>query len=404
MKAIFSPSRASGTVAAPPSKSMSHRLLLAAGMAKGRSVIRGIASSEDVEATIDCLRALGVAVDFRSEERVAVVNGIDFRTATPKVPLFCRESGSTLRFFLPPALLSGKSVTLSGAASLLRRPMDVYENYCRENGISFIKNETSITVSGTPTAGKITLPGSISSQFISGFLFMLPLLPEESLLTILPPIESRSYIDLTISALKEFGIAVEWKDEKTLRIPGNQEYFPHECTVEGDYSNAAFLEAYNLFRGDVEVLGLSPESLQGDKIYKRYFKLVKLGAPALHIGDCPDLGPILIALAAALNGAVFSGTRRLRIKESDRADAMACELRKMGASVSVYDDSVAIYPLHLHSPKEPLSGHNDHRIVMALSVLLSLTGGEIEGAEAVTKSYPDFFADIKKLGIEVTLV
>ncbi len=403
MKATILPSRATGSVIAPPSKSMSHRLLLAAGMAGGESVIHSLAPSEDVEATIDCLRALGVTVDFRKEERIAYVRGIDFRHASPSVPLSCRESGSTLRFFLPPALLTGKSVTLTGAASLLRRPMNVYEDFCRDQGIRFEKDEQSITVCGLPASGKYILPGNISSQFISGFLFALPLLEGDSFLTVLPPIESRSYIDLTVSALREFGITVDWKDEKTLFIPGNQRYVPHECTVEGDYSNAAFLEAFNLLHGDVHVSGLSKESLQGDKIYRKYYELVKIGAPALHIGDCPDLGPILFSLAAACNGAVFSGTRRLRIKESDRAQAMASELRKMGISVSVYDDSVAIYPVNLHAPSEPLCGHNDHRIVMALTVLLSVTGGEILGAEAVSKSYPEFFTDIQKLGIEAIL-
>ena len=172
--------------------------------------------------------------------------------------------------------------------------------------------------------------------------------------------------------------------------------------MEGDYSNAAFLEALNLFSGEVTVKGLAEKSLQGDKIYRQYFPMLEVGVPTLHIGDCPDLGPILFAIAAAKNGGVFSGTRRLRIKESDRAAAMASELRKFGATVTLYDDSVVVFPGSFHAPTEPLLGHNDHRIVMALSVLLSFVGGTIRGAEAIRKSYPTFFHDITKLGICVT--
>jgi 3-phosphoshikimate 1-carboxyvinyltransferase len=158
----------------------------------------------------------------------------------------------------------------------------------------------------------------------------------------------------------------------------------------------------NLFSGEVTVKGLEEDSLQGDKIYRQYFPTLDIGVPTLHIGDCPDLGPILFAIAAAKNGGVFSGTRRLRIKESDRAAAMAEELRKFGVAVTVYDDSVVVFPAEFHAPSEPLYGHNDHRIVMSLAVLLTLTGGSIRGAEVIKKSYPAFFRDLAMLGIRLT--
>ena len=207
---------------------------------------------------------------------------------------------------------------------------------------------------------------------------------------------------MTVKALAAFGVKVTWEDELTLSIRGNQKYTPTDAVVEGDYSGAAFLDALTALGGDVKTLGLSEDSLQGDRVYRRFFPMLLRGTPTVHLGDCPDLGPILFAIAAAKNGGVFSGTRRLRIKESDRAAAMASELRKFGATVTLYDDSVVVFPGSFHAPTEPLLGHNDHRIVMALSVLLSFVGGTIRGAEAIRKSYPTFFHDITKLGICVT--
>ena len=201
--------------------------------------------------------------------------------------------------------------------------------------------------------------------------------------------------------MHSFGIVATWQDEHTLRIPGAQTYRAADIRVEGDYSSAAFTDAFNVLGGEVTVEGLRTDSIQGDRAYKKHFEMLTRGVPTIHIGDCPDLGPILFAVAAAKNGGVFTGTRRLRIKESDRAQAMAQELKKFGTTVSVYEDTVVIYPAEFHKPTQPLLGHNDHRIVMALSVLLSLTGGVMEGAEAVSKSYPTFFDHLRSLGIEV---
>ena len=170
--------------------------------------------------------------------------------------------------------------------------------------------------------------------------------------------------------------------------------------VEGDYSNAAFLDALDLIGGEVSVTGLDKESGQGDRVYKEYFKALENGTPVLDITDCPDLGPILFALAAAKNGAAFTGTKRLRIKESDRVEAMRTELAKFGIMVTS-DENTAVVSGTLCTPAEILCGHNDHRIVMSLAVLCTLTGGEIKGTDAVSKSYPGFFTDIKKLGIEI---
>ena len=207
---------------------------------------------------------------------------------------------------------------------------------------------------------------------------------------------------MTMSAIREFGIEAIWIDDYTISIPGNQKYSPQELYVEGDYSGAAFPAALNVFDSNVNISGLLENSLQADKIYAKHYDALSKGIPSIHIGDCPDLGPILFAVAGAKSGGIFDGTKRLRIKESDRCAAMAMELMKFGISVSIYDNTVVVYPKDFHKPTETLHGHNDHRIVMALSVLLTLVGGEIDGAEAISKSYPEFFDDLEKLGIEVT--
>lgn len=402
MTVTIKPGKATGVAVAPPSKSMAHRLLLCAGMCEGESVIHGVSYSQDVSATIDCLVALGAEAERINGGTDMRIRGVDPVKAVPSAPLCCRESGSTMRFFLPVALLSGKEVTLTGAEGLMKRPMTVYEKLCEEKGIAYKASEHGVSVCGPLPHGRYTVSGSISSQFISGFLFALPFADGNSYIDITPPIESRPYIDLTLAALHRFGIEAKWKDDRTLYVPGNRRPRACECEVEGDYSNGAFLDALNVLGGSVSLNGLAADSIQGDRAYSRMFELLKLGTPTLHIGDCPDLGPVLFALAAACHGAVFSGTRRLRLKESDRSAAMATELSKLGVPVTVTEDNVIIYPMKLKSPATPLYGHNDHRIVMALAVLLTLVGGTIEGAEAVNKSYPEFFDTLKALGVEVT--
>ena len=206
---------------------------------------------------------------------------------------------------------------------------------------------------------------------------------------------------MTMAALAQFGVETVWQDENTIYIKGNQKYSADEAYVEGDYSNAAFFEALNVLGGNVQIGNLSPSSIQGDRVYSKMFEQLKEGTPILNISGCPDLGPILFAVSAAVNGGVFSGTSRLKIKESDRGQVMAEELKKFGVSASLYDDEIIIYPTKFECPKEALYGHNDHRIVMSEAVLLTLTGGIIDGAEAVTKSFPDFFEKLASLGIEV---
>ncbi len=399
MTATFKPSSARGTVFAPPSKSMAHRLLISAGLSAKKSTVRGVAPSQDVLATLDCLKALGA--DFCYENDTVTISGIDISSVPDGAVLNCRECGSTLRFFIPIALLCGKKITFIGSEKLFSRPLGVYEEICKKQGILFSLKKDSLTVCGTLKSGDYAIRGDISSQFVSGLLFALPLLKESSTLTLIPPVESRSYIDMTVSALSQFGVKAKEKAKNVFEIGGLQSYLPQDITVEGDYSNAAFLEALNTVGGDVRVLGLDKNSLQGDKVFFDYFERLSSADEVLDISNCPDLGPVLFAVAAVKGGGSFCGTARLKIKESDRAEAMKTELSKLGVDVTVGENTVTVASSGLKPPKEALFGHNDHRIVMALSVLLSVTGGSIYGAEAINKSFPDFFDKLISLGIEV---
>ncbi len=399
MLTAIGPSVGRGCIAAPPSKSAAHRLLLCAGLARGKSVIRNVADSQDVSATVDCLRALGAAVALHDD--AAEVIGIDpFALASTTLP--CRESGSTLRFFVPVALLGKQPVTLTGSERLFKRPLSVYEKICAEQGLSFQVKPQAVTVCGPLSPGSFTVAGDVSSQFISGLAMVLPLLHGDNEIRILPPFESRPYVDMTLRAMAEFGVTAAFSDALRIEIPGNRHYGERCAAVEGDYSNAAFFAALNLLGGSVTVTGLDPESPQGDRIYQSYFAQLQQGTPTLDLTDCPDLGPICMAMAAALHGAVFTGVRRLRLKESDRCAAMAAELSKFGVCCTVGADQMTIRGGDLRRPKERLYCHNDHRVVMALAVLATVTGAVLEGTPAVAKSLPDFFERLQTLGIEVT--
>lgn len=400
MIAEIKPSKGKGVMKAPPSKSMAHRLLIGGGLAKGESVIEGISSSEDMKATLDCLSAIGAKYSIEGDK--VIITGADIRNIPEGAVLKCRESGSTLRFFIPICLLDGKTFTLTGSEKLLSRPLSVYEDIFRKQGITFEAEPDKITVGGKLQSGTYEIEGNISSQFITGLLFVLPLMEDDSIIRLIPPVESRSYINLTIEALAAYGVEVKWQDKETLYIKGGQNYNAVHTAVEGDYSNAAFFAALNVLGSEIEMTGLNPNSLQGDKVYEKNFALLGKESAAIDISDCPDLGPILFAVSAVKGGGNFTGTRRLKIKESDRAAAMAEELAKFGVSVTVNDDSVTVGSEGIHAPTEILDGHNDHRIVMSCAVLSTITGGTIRGAEASRKSLPDFFDRLKSLGFEVT--
>ncbi len=402
MNAIINISKASGKIVAPPSKSMAHRLLICAALCKGLSKIYNIELSQDVLATLDCISAFGA--NYVIKDNYIEINGIDFNSVNCKVTANCRESGSTLRFFIPLALLTGNEVTLTGSEYLFSRPLYVYEEIFKQDNINYSLYKDKIVLNGNLKSREYYIPGNVSSQFISGLLFALPLLENSSKIIITKNIESRSYINLTISALKSFGVNAKWLSRNEIFIEGGQNYLPCNVTVEGDYSNSAFFEALNVFGNNVLIEGLNENSLQGDKIFYDYFNKITTGCNKdLDLSNCPDLAPILFTVAAFKGGAEFINTARLKIKESNRAECMARELEKFGAKLIIEENKVTVLNSTLHKPNDILNGHNDHRIVMSLSVLCTLFGGTIIGAEAVNKSLPQFFNLLKELGVGVVL-
>ena len=399
MKVKILPSKTSGEVSAPPSKSFAHRYLIGSVLSRGKCVIKNIADSDDISATLSCIEQLGGSVTKDGN----IVTVIPTNEKQIENAVFdCKESGSTLRFFIPVVLATGaKNCTFLGSERLLARGIKEYEKLFENSDVTIKSDEKSIEVNGTLSAGNYEISGEVSSQYTTGMLFALSRLSGKSTLKITGNAESRAYVDMTIKVLKDFGADITETEKNFFEINGKGRLSPGEFTVEGDWSNAAFLIALSRLTGKIDVSGLNENSVQGDRFCTAAFDALDGENAEIDLKDCPDLAPILFSYAAYKNGGKFINTRRLRVKESDRANVMAEELKKFGANVKVYENSVEIERTQLKPPIVPLCGHNDHRIVMALSVLAAVFGAEIDGAEAVNKSYPDFFRVIKKAGVNV---
>lgn len=399
MKIKILPSKTSGEVSAPPSKSFAHRYLIGSVLSRGKCVIKNIADSDDISATLSCIEQLGGSVTKDGN----IVTVIPTNEKQIENAVFdCKESGSTLRFFIPVVLATGaKNCTFLGSERLLARGIKEYEKLFENSDVKIKSDEKSIEVNGTLSAGNYEISGEVSSQYTTGMLFALSVLDGKSTLKITGNAESRAYVDMTIKVLKDFGADITETEKNFFEINGKGRLSPGEFTVEGDWSNAAFLIALSRLVGTISVSGLNENSVQGDRFCTAAFDALDGENAEIDLKDCPDLAPILFSYAAYKNGGKFINTRRLRVKESDRANVMAEELKKFGANVKVYENSVEIEKTQLKPPIVPLCGHNDHRIVMALSVLAAVFGAEIDGAEAVNKSYPDFFRVIKKAGVNV---
>ena len=416
---IQPPARIGGTVSAAPSKSMAHRAVLCSALAKGTSHIENLEFSKDISATLAAAGQLCARVESGPAD--VLVEGLGhFRPVFG--PVDCCESGSTLRFLIPLASLTGQSITFVGRGRLMERPQSVYETLYREQNLHFEQANGQLTVAGSLRSGEYTLAGNVSSQFISGLLFALPLLAGDSTLHLIPPVESRSYIEMTRAAQAAFGVTSHWLDDTTLCIPGGQQYHPRDYIVEGDYSQAAFLAVLGAVKGGITLTGLAAETLQGDAaildILRRcgakftrteaglVFEQAPLHGVDIDLADCPDLGPVLMVLGLLCEGTtVIRNAERLRIKESDRIAAMEAELRACGGVLSSEGGTITVQGCkpRLHAPEAPLSGHNDHRVVMSLTVLALAADIPlaINEAEAVQKSWPHFFDALKPLGVEV---
>ena len=399
------PSQLRGTVDIPASKSCAHRALISAALAEGISVISGVSMSKDIEATIGAMTALGA--EFSVDGTTVTVSGISSRM--DKAVIDCNESGSTLRFVIPIAAALGTDSRFIGRGRLPQRPIDIYTRELGKNGIKFLTETMPYDITGTLKGGKFEIEGNVSSQFVTGLLFALPLLEGNSEIRLTSHLESRPYVDITIDILRRFGITVE-SSENGFRIVGGQKYKPYDYRVEGDYSQAAFFYVANALGSEVNIANLVPDSVQGDrKILEILNETCYNGSIGCYRADCsdiPDLVPILAVLGAFGSGeSVIYNAQRLRIKESDRLVTTAAMLNELGGDVAVTEDGLIIRPTgRMHGGTIDSAG--DHRIVMAAAIAATKTDGAviIRGAEAAEKSYPDFFKDYIHLGGKANVI
>ncbi len=406
----INPSTLSGAVSIPSSKSYAHRALISAALAEGTSVIGGISMSKDIHATISGMRALGAEFDV-AENGEITVNGI---CGSPENAIIdCNESGSTLRFLIPIAAALGVETQFHGRGRLPERPINIYTRELAKNGIKFDYNNTMpFTISGKLSAGVFEVEGDVSSQFITGLLFALPLLDGDSVIRLTSHLESRPYVDITIDCLKKFGITVE-ENETEYRIAGGQKYTPCDMKVEGDYSQAAFFCVANALGSDIDLRNLNKNSVQGDKkildivadmCYNE--NVSKLRSFNLDCSDIPDLVPVLTVLGCfGDETSRIYNAGRLKIKECDRLEAISVTLNKLGGKVSVTGDGLIIEPVKSFCGGT-VDSYGDHRIVMSAAVAALKSDGDIiiRGAENVEKSYPDFFRDYNNLGGKANVI
>ena len=411
MNARILPSTICGEIVAPPSKSYAHRMLIASYLSGERVSVRNVGNSTDVLATVGALRSLGAQIDADGEaitiERKAIP-----RTAT----IDCNESGSTLRFLLPIAAALGVTATFTGKGRLLSRPIEELIQALNANGADI----EGLTVKGKLRAGEYRIAANISSQYITGLLFALPLLSNDSSIVFVGEPVSASYLDVTLDVLQQFGIEIR-KTTCGYYIKGNQTYIaPQTLTVEGDYSGAAFILSLGAICGKVRVNGLNARSMQGDAaildILKSFGATVavngdcvsvekrELNAITLNCGNIPDLVQIISVVSSFAQGVtVLHNVNRLQMKESNRLQAIIGQLDAVGVKCEYVNDSLIIYG---GEPKGAiLSGGDDHRTAMSATVLALGAKGESEivGVEAISKSYPEFVNDVLKLGGKINV-
>ncbi|MCQ2460198.1 MAG: 3-phosphoshikimate 1-carboxyvinyltransferase [Ruminococcus sp.] len=404
MNVRITPSVLSGKIDIPSSKSVAHRELICAALASDgkSSVISGISGSKDIEATLGAMEALGTVWKDEGNGSVRIF-GIT-EVPSGKRVIDCNESGSTLRFIIPIAAALGCNAEFIGRGRLPQRPIDIYIRELTKNGVKFNYSGTMpFDITGKLQSGTYTVEGNVSSQFITGLLFALPLLEGDSEIVLTTKLESRPYVDITIDVMKRFGVEVE-EHENCYKVKGGQKYISNNERVEGDYSQAAFFYVANAVNSDIILGNLNENSVQGDK---RIIDIIKGAAVDGKIksfkadcSDIPDLVPILSVLGAyGTEDSVIYNAARLRIKESDRLETTASMLNAIGGNVEVTEDGLIIHPTGKMTGGT-VNGSGDHRIVMAASVAALGCSGEviINGAEAVEKSYPDFFKDYNSLG------
>ena len=391
-----------GAVTPPPSKSQAHRLILCAALAEGRSIIRNLAFSQDIRATLGCVSALGASWT-EQESGVIAVDGIGGREYTGALPhLDCGESGSTLRFLIPVALAVAGGAEFSGRGRLMQRPQKPYFDLFDQMGIKYEQKDDRLRVEGRLRAGEYRMAGNVSSQFFTGLLYALPLLEGQSQIIPTTALESEDYIRMTIQAQKLAGLSVEELPGGGYAVQG-QRYRPMDVAVEADWSQAGFWYAAKNLGSDLTVCGMDEQSLQGDRRIAEFAALLgREGDREIDVSQCPDLVPPLAAMAALRRGDCrITGAARLRIKESDRLSAVTAALNAMGARVEEYPEELLIHGAGSLKGGAIIDCCNDHRIAMMCAVAATRAkGGEtvLQGAECVRKSYPDFWQVYRALG------
>jgi len=385
MNLRITPGPLEGTVTPPPSKSQAHRAILAQLLAGGGTV-SNLAVSQDIEATRRCAAAL--------------------KTEGDGLPLLdCGESGSTLRFLIPIALALRGGGIFTGRGRLMERPQKPYFDIFDEKGISYEQKDGVLTVRGHLEPGEYRLPGNVSSQFVTGLLYALPLLDGDSEIVLTSPLESRGYVDMTLEVLRDFGVTVENQNYERFLVPGDQVFQARDFTIEADWSQAAFWLAAGSLGNPVLTVGLSDQSTQGDRVIDEHFASFAWGTwrtVEIDVSDCPDLLPPLAVMAAFHDGATrLTNAARLRLKESDRLATVTKMLTALGGQVEDGPDWLAI-PGTRFLKGGTVDGANDHRIVMAAAIAATRCTGPVTilGAEAVNKSYPTFWEEYKRLGGE----
>ena len=402
MNVTVYPHSLSGRVSAPPSKSHVHRLLIAASLCESGKETRVHCPGEnqDIEATLRCLDALH-AHTRKEGDWLSVCRRLPLFSAPCQRPLDCGESGSTLRFLLPLCCAMPPkpdwAITLNGSGRLPSRPNEPLLKALRDHGAFLQGDFLPFLVRGGLRPGSFALPGNVSSQYFTGLLFILPLLPKDSTLQYTSFLESGPYVDLTLSVLEKFGIRI-FPMENGWRVPGGQRYrSPGEIQAEGDWSAAAFWLGANALGGKIDVGSLNPFSFQGDKAITDQLRSI---GGEINVSQTPDSMPILAAVAAAMPGKTtrITGGARLRLKESDRIAAMKETILSLGGSAEEEADGLIIHGTQLQGGT--VDGMNDHRVVMSAAVAAAACQHEVTilGAEAVNKSYPRFWRDFEALG------
>lgn len=404
-----------GDIVIPPSKSLSHRGIIAAGLAEGVSQVSNVIDSKDIQVTLACMKNLGAEIE-------AVDNGYRIAGIGKCMKLSgsvfdCHESGSTLRFMIPIAMQSEQEVTFVGTGKLVTRPLQPYFDIFNRLGTAYTYDQgLPLRVKGPLKAGRYELPGNVSSQFITGLLYALPLLEGDSEIVVTSPLESKGYVDLTLDVLSKYGISVKNQENQSYIISGSQSYKARDYRVEGDFSQVAFWLVAGLINGDIHCMDMSLDSLQGDRevleIIRRMKGAITASDHGIHAvksqtqatvidgSQCPDIIPVLAVLAAVTPGEThIVHAERLRIKECDRLKAITTELNKLGAQVTELADGLVIQGVD-QLRGGTVQGWNDHRIVMSMAVASLACNAPviIEGCEAINKSYPHFFEDFKQLG------